>query len=226
VSIVGNLLGRGNGKLGEMIHTWSLPAVATCPGRSTVCERHCYARAGRFRTDVVRDRLQANLAASAAADFVANMVREVRCRGARVVRVHVSGDFHSAAYARKWASIARRCPKTVFYAYSRSWRSPEVAPALADLAALPNVRLWYSADAETGLPTDLPAGVRVAYMSAAAGDVPTGSHLVFRTKPLRKSPARRLGLALVCPVEAGGAKAGETTCSSCTLCFGENGGAA
>jgi hypothetical protein len=29
-----NLLTRGNGKLGEGIHVWSLPAVETCPGRT------------------------------------------------------------------------------------------------------------------------------------------------------------------------------------------------
>ena len=36
---VPNLLGKGNGKLGENIHTWSIPAVDTCPGRSPLCER-------------------------------------------------------------------------------------------------------------------------------------------------------------------------------------------
>ena len=64
MSIVRFLLTRGNGKLGEAIHAFSLPAVSTCPGRSALCERHCYARHGRFRTDMVRDRLQANLAAA------------------------------------------------------------------------------------------------------------------------------------------------------------------
>jgi hypothetical protein len=218
VSIVRFLLTRGNGKLGEAIHAWSLPAVATCPGRSALCERHCYARHGRFRTDVVRDRLQANLAAAEAPDFVARVVREVRCRGARVVRVHVSGDFHSAAYARRWASIARRCPATRFYAYTRSWRVPSVAPALADLAALSNFRVWYSTDAETGLPAAVPPGVRVAFMQAAAGDEAEGAHLVFRTRPLR-APARRVGLTLVCPTENGGPRAADTTCTSCRRCF-------
>jgi acetolactate synthase regulatory subunit len=219
VSIVRFLLTRGNGKLGEAIHAFSLPAVACCPGRSALCERHCYAKAGRFRTDVVRDRLRANLAAAEAPDFVARVVREVRCRGVKVLRIHVAGDFHSATYTRRWASIARRCPATLFYAYSRSWRSPEVAPALAELAALSNFRLWYSADRETGLPADVPAGVKVAFMQAGPADDPSGASLVFRTHGLRQAPAKRVSLVTVCPTEAGGPRAADVTCTSCRRCY-------
>jgi hypothetical protein len=57
MSSVANLLSKGNGKLGENIHHWSIPAVETCPGRSGICETHCYARSGRYRTDIIRDRL-------------------------------------------------------------------------------------------------------------------------------------------------------------------------
>jgi hypothetical protein len=39
-----NLLVRGNRKLGESVHSFSVPAVDTCPGRSAPCERACYAR--------------------------------------------------------------------------------------------------------------------------------------------------------------------------------------
>jgi hypothetical protein len=57
VPVIRNLLTRGNGKLGEGIHTWSLPAVETCPGRSDLCSRVCYARSGRFRTRTMQARL-------------------------------------------------------------------------------------------------------------------------------------------------------------------------
>lgn len=43
MSTIRNLLTRGNGKLGEGIRAWSLPAVETCPGRSDLCARVCYA---------------------------------------------------------------------------------------------------------------------------------------------------------------------------------------
>ena len=118
------LLTRGNGKLGEGIHAWSLAAVETCPGRSPLCERVCYAKGGRFATDRMRERLQENLDAALADDFVKKVVAEIRRRGVHTVRVHVSGDFFSAEYARKWFEIARQCKRTTFYAYTRSWRVP------------------------------------------------------------------------------------------------------
>ena len=48
---------------GEGIHAWSFPAVETCPGRSELCTRVCYARSGRFRTRTMQSRLAENLAA-------------------------------------------------------------------------------------------------------------------------------------------------------------------
>lgn len=38
---VRSLLAMGNGKLGQSIYHFDLPAVFTCPGRSAVCERVC-----------------------------------------------------------------------------------------------------------------------------------------------------------------------------------------
>ncbi len=214
-----NLLTRGNGKLGEGIHAWSIPAGETCPGRSVLCERVCYARSGRFRTQLLQERLTENLDAALADDFVRRMVAEIRRRGVHTLRIHVSGDFFSADYARKWLAIARRSPHTTFYAYTRSWRVQEIAPALEELARLRNVRLWYSCDAETGLPEKIAPGIRLAYLQTAAEDIPTGD-LVFRTESLRATPARRIGLSLVCPRETGHPHATAITCTSCRRCHG------
>src|SRR4051812_21010484 len=96
-----DLLTRGNTKLGEGIHAWSLPAVETCPGRSALCggkDGVCYAMRGRFRTHRMRARLAANLAASRADDFAGRMIAEVQRRGVHTLRVHVSGDFYSGGY--------------------------------------------------------------------------------------------------------------------------------
>ncbi len=71
-----NLLTRSNGKLGEGIHAWSLPAVETCPGHSALCERVCYARTGRYRTQFMQDRLAENLDAALAEDFVARVTAD------------------------------------------------------------------------------------------------------------------------------------------------------
>ena len=138
---ISNLLTRGNGKLGEGTHAWSLPAIETCPGRSDLCARVCYARSGRFRTRTMRSRLAENLAVAQADDFVARITAEVQRRGVHTLRIHVSGDFYDPDYALKWATIARRCLRTTFYAYTRSWRVPPIFPALEELARLRNVHL-------------------------------------------------------------------------------------
>jgi hypothetical protein len=41
-------------------------------------------------------------------------------RDARLVRVHVSGDFFSAAYFLAWCDVAKERPECVFYAYTKS----------------------------------------------------------------------------------------------------------
>lgn len=214
---VPNLLGQGNGKLGENIHTWSIPAVETCPGRSPLCETHCYAKAGFFGFPSVKETLANNLKASGRKDFAHRMVKEVARRWCRVVRVHVAGDFYSANYARKWAEICRRCPETTFYSYTRSWRVASIVPVLEELAGLENVRLWFSADDDTGIPSDVPEGVRVAWlMDRQDGQMETVD-LVFRVRHLRREPAKRIGLNLVCPVENGSEKS--TDCGTCRLCW-------
>jgi hypothetical protein len=214
-----NLLTRGNGKLGEGIHAWSIPAVETCPGRSRLCERVCYALAGRFRTGMVQDRLTENLDAALSDNFVGRLVAEIRRRGVHTLRVHVSGDFFSAEYARKWLAVARQSRRTRFYAYTRSWRVEDIYPVLVELAALRNVRLWFSSDAETGIPVNLPDKVELAYLQQEAAEVPDGAKLVFRLKHLRKAPLTRIGLALVCPTETGLPHARTATCTSCRRCY-------
>ena len=87
------------------------------------------------------------------------------------------------------------------------------------LAPLPNVRLWYSADADTGVPTDLPPLVRVAWLQQHDDEpVPQGVDLVFRTYRLRRRPAKRIGLPLVCPTE-NGSTGHRTDCGRCGLCW-------
>jgi hypothetical protein len=99
MSTLRSLLAHGNSKLCENIFHWSIPAVETCQGRSSLCENVCYARAGRFRTGPVRRRLADYLETATRPDFAARMIREVRRRWVQVCRVHVAGDFFSAAHA-------------------------------------------------------------------------------------------------------------------------------
>src|SRR5262249_36268934 len=161
-------------------------------GRSAACES-CYARRGRWGFPQVQAALRRNWEASRDPFFAERMIREVRSRRVRVVRIHASGDFYSVPYIRAWARVALACRGVTFYAYTRSWRLPGLRAELEDLAGFANVRLWYSADADTGMPASLPEGVRVAWLQEdASAMVPDGVDLVFRVHRLRRRPAKRI----------------------------------
>jgi hypothetical protein len=211
-----NLLQQGNTKLGEGIYTFSLPAVTTCPGSSPACRKECYALRGRFR--FLRKAYRRYLAASKADNFAPQMAAEIRRRWAGCVRIHVSGDFYSAEYVRKWVAVARACPGTRFFAYTRSWRNADIVEALEELARCRNVRLWYSCDHDTGIPAHVPSRVKLAWMQTVADDLPPRADLVFRVQRLRKTVAKRVALALVCPVE-NGATGHRTDCGRCRVCI-------
>ena len=133
------------------------------------------------------------------------MIAEIRRGMVRVVRVHTSGDFYDAGYVRKWAEVARACPGTAFFAYTRSWRREEVLAELIGLARLPNVFLWFSEDRDTGRPPAVPR-VRRAYLLAdgeAEDGVPADADLVFRV-PLPRRPGR--------PTRTPGRRSGPTGC--------------
>lgn len=213
---VRGLLAAGNGKLGASIHHFDLPAVATCPGRTPVCERVCYAKVGRFRYPVVEERLAWCFRQSRRADFPDRMAAEIHRKGVLSVRLHVSGDFYDAGYAAKWLAVVRLRPKPRYFFYTRSWRTAAIAGALEDLAAHPSVRAWYSADRDSGLPDRVPAGVKVAYLQAEAGE--TGGDLLFRVRRLRRLK-HRVGLPMVCPNETPRGRALGVNCGNCQHCW-------
>jgi hypothetical protein len=210
------LLAVGNRKLGQSIFHFDLPAVVTCPGRSAVCERVCYARQSRFLLPVVQERLRWCYAQSRRADFVDRLVAEIRRKGALVVRPHVSGDFYDAAYAGKWLAVMRRCPRVRFYFYTRSWRKAAIALVLEQMAALRCCRVWYSIDDATGLPQRVPLGVRLAHLQVADGERPELVDLMFRVRRLRR---QRISLGLVCPSETPQGRSNDVNCGNCGRCW-------
>jgi hypothetical protein len=213
------LLAFGNDKLGDAIVSFGIPAVRTCPGMSTICRRLCYARGGRFRYPAVKKAYRRNVEAAQRPDFAARLIEEIARSGATVVRIHVSGDFFSADYVRAWTQVATAHPQVTFFAYTRSWRAGSIRQALDTFATLSNVRLWFSADRETGLPSDLPEGVRIAWLETKEEeDVPEGVDLVFRPRQLRKRPNARVPLSLVCPADVNQPDK-KVTCGSCGSCW-------
>jgi hypothetical protein len=210
------LLSLGNDKLGDTIHSWSIPAVQTCPGRSCVCERVCYATHGRFSTAKSKEAMRWRLQQSKRMDFADRMIDEVYTRGVLVCRIHVAGDFYSPGYLSKWIEIAAGSPNTRFFTYTRSWRVAKIEPLLRAFVALDNVRLWYSADSDTGFPPDVPPGVQVASLQDTPV-VPQQADLLFQTRSVR---TLALPLAIpVCAQELPEGKARGVNCANCGVCW-------
>ena len=136
-----------------------------------------------------------------------------------VVRVHVGGDFYSRAYARKWLRVMRRSPRVRFFFYTRSWRVCAIKAVIDRMARLPNCEVWYSADRDTGVPSDVPPGVRVAWLSVAENDSPPARiDLAFRVRALRSRPVQPGGPP-VCPAEDGVPRPRRVTCDACGRCW-------
>ena len=217
------MLTLGNRKLGDhLIWTWSIPSVQTCPGRTKLCERECYAaRAEQYRAGW-REKLQKNLELCRRRDWVVRFQAAIVANAVKVVRLHVAGDIFAVWYARKLLVVMcwARTRGVRFFFYTRSWRLARLKPWVDRMARLKNVRVYYSCDAESGMPPSLPKRARVAWMMTQAGEViPAGVNLVFKTQRLRREPEKRIGLALVCPVENGVETMLPVTCERCGWCW-------
>ena len=206
----------GNTKLGKLIWCWSLPTLAAiCVGSTEVCRKLCYAMKGFFRMPSVKDAHYKNYQMSLEEDFPQYVSMALSEIFARVVRVHVSGDFYNEVYVRKWLKIVRRRPYIAFYAYTRSWRSDGILPALKELAKEPNFFMWWSCDRDTGAPPRSKYARR-AYLMEDDNDIARYKvDLVFRDKCTTVMKYDPKGNQ-VCPYDNGVTL---TTCSKCKLCF-------
>ena len=151
----------GNIKVGK-VYTFSLPSFVTCPGASTWCRSHCYAaRIERLRPHSRRAYAR-NLALSLdPGRFTARLLDSLP-EDARLLRIHVGGDFHSKEYAESWIDVCKARPRTTFWSYTRSWNVKTLLPILEKLRLVPNVQLFASVDADMPLP---PEDWRIAFLA-------------------------------------------------------------
>jgi hypothetical protein len=211
----------GNSKLGRNIYTWSIPAGSTCPGKSEPC-KECYAQDGFFRMTNVKTALEKNLELSKGKDFVDYAVKEITRLKAKVVRTHVAGDLYDKEYAVKWYKIISLLKDVRFFIYTRSWRISAIRPTITKMSKLPNLRMWWSVDYDTGKPINKPSRVRLAYMQVKETDIPKFDvDLIFRVDELRHIKIKRINKAIVCPVENGTNI--DFTCTQCGICWRDKG---
>jgi hypothetical protein len=115
-----NDIARGNEKLDSRIGIWNLPCQLSCPASTAFCREYCYAKkAEAMYKGVLPSRLRHYLS-SLREDFVDEMIKAIKDSGARVIRIHESGDFYSTDYLLKWLEIAKNLPGVRFYAYTKA----------------------------------------------------------------------------------------------------------
>ncbi len=161
-------------------NSFGLPSVASCPGRTTYCERDCYAMDAERRPDTLT-KLERNLEKLLAAETVeemTDMLRDAvnRYRNSadklgvdskkRRFRIHWDGDFFSEDYASAWRTVIQENPEVRFWAYTRSF-GPEVN-VVPILAGVDNLDLFMSVDSHNlecaaQVLAENP-GVKVAYL--------------------------------------------------------------
>lgn len=128
----------GNAKLSKEIVTFSLPSGYSCPGA-----KDCLAKAHRDTGKIIDGKDQKFRCFSAVSELRPSvrlqrwhnyvLLREAKTkeamekliidsfpRGAKILRLHVGGDFFSQAYFDAWASVASRFYNCIIYAYTKS----------------------------------------------------------------------------------------------------------
>ena len=128
----------GNDKLKD-VYTFSLPAGWTCPGASAClskadpikggvkdgpnCQFRCFAASEESRLTVVRKIRWHNFNLLNQCKTIwetAHLITDSLPKNAKVVRIHVSGDFFNEIYFQAWLDVAMAFPNIIFYAYTKS----------------------------------------------------------------------------------------------------------
>src|SRR6202011_4662624 len=130
--------GRGNAKLAGEIYTFSLPAGHCCPGALQCLAKadretgklqdgpfqsfRCFAAADESRYPSARRSRwhNFNLLRNASRDEMRALILASLPADAKLVRLHVSGDFFSDAYFLAWMDVANAKPEMLFYTYTKS----------------------------------------------------------------------------------------------------------
>jgi len=132
--------GKGNAKLSKDIHTFSLPAGFTCPG-AHLCAAFAHPETGKIRDGkdakfrcfaASQESLYPNVRTARwhnwnllkpiknDAKAMADLILASIDRRAKIVRIHVSGDYFNDLYMLAWIKVAESMPGTRFYSYTKS----------------------------------------------------------------------------------------------------------
>lgn len=129
-------------------NSFSIPAgpKLSCPGATTACNS-CYAMKFRHHFPAVQKKFARNWVllkkyeqendTRGATNALLKMIPE----GAKIFRIHESGDFHSQWVVNIWSGVIKQRPDVYFWAYTRSFDL-----SFSSLTRYPNFALWASTD--------------------------------------------------------------------------------
>jgi hypothetical protein len=204
-----------NAKRSAIANTFGLPSGKqySCPYATSICEKICYAGKLEKMYTSVREVLLHNWNALCDADrydmwamldtMILDFKSECDTTGVeKLFRIHWDGDFFNTDYTWAWKVVIENHPDIQFWVYTRN---PDAARALRDI---PNLSLYYSADAENH--EYAPEGVKVAYLADTFADAKRVM-LSMTGKPGASCPEQLKRIPLIS--EKGGA------CAVCRLCI-------
>lgn len=180
----------------------------TCPGATEECQAICYAARPVAEHGAVERMWREN--------SIREDVPPIP-EDCKILRIHVSGDFTSVDYIRNWYLRLAGRPDVRAFAYTRSWRVPELLPALQELHRTPNLQLFASMDKSTiELP---PFGWRRAWMAdderLSIIDVEQErNHTVYNHADATEV-ADIIGMSYTCPEQTGH----KASCAECRYCI-------
>lgn len=166
---------KGNSKTGvfnchgENVLVWNLPPVVCCPGASK-CLGYCY-NADDKTDKYPIDKWCVNWfwTIHKPQETYINLDRQIKSISRPVIRIHSSGDFYSQEYIRMWIELISSNPQSKFWAYTRSWKIPELSILLEQLHDLDNMQLFASLDGDAEL--SVPKGWRYCLVGTLEKDV-------------------------------------------------------
>lgn len=136
------------------IKSWSLQAIETCPGSVApngglvdAC-RGCYATTGNYNYPNVKAPRQHNREDWQRDEWVSDMVQALQ--DSRYFRWFDSGDMYALDLAAKILEVMKQTPWVKHWLPTRMAKFVKFQSIIADMEALPNVKVRFSSDSING----------------------------------------------------------------------------
>ena len=190
------------------IFSFDLPSGYTCPGADTClakailgqngkrsiwtgpnADHRCFsasAEAAYPSVHTMRHRNFNALRGLRTTDAMARAILQALPLQAGIVRLHVAGDYFSAAYFRAWLQVARARPAVLFYGYTKSL--PYWLDARDDVRRTRNLVLTasYGGKHDALIRSERLRSVKVAWSVAGAGRLPIDHDDSHAADPTRR----------------------------------------